>query len=132
MTVTRPAEVGQVPETMRATVLAGRGTDSLAVQTIPVPRPSSHQLLARVDAAGICTSVNKLIDQGAEHPLMHGWDPAEHPGIVGDEGVVTIVEVGSELHDEWSEGQRCAVQPAVDVAPINDLDRYDHDGAGMQ
>ena len=79
---------------MRATVLVGSGSESLAVQTIPVPRPGPRQLLARVDAAGICTSVNKLVDQGAEHPLMHGWDPAKYPAIVGDEGVVTIVEVG--------------------------------------
>ena len=98
---------------------------------MPVPRPGPRQLLARVDAAGICTSVNKLVDQGAEHPLMHGWDPAVHPAIVGDEGVVTIVEVGPELAGEWAVGQRCAVQPAVDIAPINHLDRYDDEGRGV-
>jgi threonine dehydrogenase-like Zn-dependent dehydrogenase len=116
---------------MRATVLSGVGTDALAVRTIPVPQPGPRQLLARVDAAGICTSVNKLIDQGSQHPLMHGWDPAKHPAIVGDEGVVTIVEVGAELTGEWSPGQRCAVQPAVDHAPINHLDRYDEGGRGV-
>ena len=127
----RPGEVGAVPAEMRATVLDGRGTESLAVRTIPVPRPGPRQLLARVDVAGICTSVNKLVDQGAEHPLMHGWDPARHPAIVGDEGVVTIVEVGSELTGEWAVGQRCAVQPALDIAPINHLERYDDDGRGV-
>jgi threonine dehydrogenase-like Zn-dependent dehydrogenase len=116
---------------MRATTLTGVGTDSLAVRTTPVPRPGPRQLLARVDAAGICTSVNKLVDQGAKHPLMHGWDPARHPAIVGDEGVVTIVDVGSELAAAWREGQRCAVQPAVDIAPINHLERYDDDGQGV-
>ena len=127
----RPGEVGTVPTEMRATVLAGVGTESLAVRTVPVPHPGPRQLLARVDAAGICTSVNKLIDQGSKHPLMHGWDPAEHPVIVGDEGVVTIVEVGQELTGEWSAGQRCAVQPAVDIAPVNHLERYDDDGRGV-
>ncbi len=127
----RPGEVGALPTEMRATVLSGVGTESLAVQTISVPQPGPRQLLARVDAAGICTSVNKLVDQGSQHPLMHGWDPAEHPAIVGDEGVVTIVEVGRELTGEWSEGQRCSVQPAVDHAPINHLERYDDDGRGV-
>ena len=127
----RPGEVGTIPTQMRATVLSGRGTGSLAVRSIPVARPGPRQLLARVDAAGICTSVNKLVDQGAEHPLMHGWDPAVHPAIVGDEGVVTIVDVGPELADEWAVGQRCAVQPAVDIAPINHLDRYDDEGRGV-
>jgi threonine dehydrogenase-like Zn-dependent dehydrogenase len=116
---------------MRATVLSGRGTERLAVRAVPLPRPGPGQLLARVDAAGICTSVNKLIDQGAEHPLMHGWDPATHPAIVGDEGVVTLVEVGADLQGTWEVGQRCAVQPAVDLAPINHLERYRDGGRGV-
>ena len=127
----RPGEVGSIPAQMRATVLAGRGSGSLAVRSVPVARPGPRQLLARVDAAGICTSVNKLVDQGAAHPLMHGWDPAAHPAIVGDEGVVTIVEVGPALADAWRVGQRCAVQPAVDISPINHLERYDDEGRGV-
>ena len=128
----RPGDVGRIPSEMRATVLSGVGADSLAVRTVPVTRPGPRQLLARVDAAGICTSVNKLIAQGAEHPLAHGWDPAVHPVIVGDEGVVTVVEVGSELGDAWAVGQRCAVQPAVDIAPINHLERYRDHGTGIE
>ena len=127
----RPGEVGAVPTEMRATVLDGTGADSLAVRTIPVPRPGPRQLLARVDAAGICTSVNKLVDQGARHPLAHGWDPGKYPVTVGDEGVVTIVELGELLRDQWSVGQRCAVQPALFIAPINHLDRYDDHGRGV-
>ncbi len=116
---------------MRAAVLSGRGVGQLAIRSVPVPRPGPGQLLARVDAAGICTSVNKLIDQGAEHPLMHGWDPARYPAIVGDEGVVTLVEVGADLTGAWAVGQRCAVQPAVDIAPINHLERYQDEGRGV-
>jgi L-iditol 2-dehydrogenase len=131
MSVVLPGEVGTLPAEMRATVLSGTGNEKLAVRTIPVPRPGPRQLLARVDAAGICTSVNKLIDQGAEHPLMHGWDPARYPVIVGDEGVVTLVDVGADLRDTWVAGQRCAVQPAVDHAPINHLERYRDGGSGV-
>ncbi len=131
MTVVLPGEVVPLPAEMRATVLAGQGRERLAVRRIPVPRPGRGQLLARVDAAGICTSVNKLIDQGAEHPLMHGWDPARYPAIVGDEGVVTIVEVGADLRDRFAVGQRCAVQPAVDIAPIDHLERYRDGGRGV-
>ena len=42
-----------------------------------------------------------------------------------------IVEVGGDLTGQWSTGQRCAVQPAVDIAPINHLERYDDDGRGV-
>ena len=116
---------------MRAAVLDGTGTDHLAVRRVPVPRPGPGQLLARVDAAGICTSVNKLLDQGPAHPLMHGWDPAAHPVIVGDEGVVTLVEVGADLRDQYRPGMRMAVQPAVDIAPIQHLERYRDQGRGV-
>ncbi len=116
---------------MRAAVLDGTGTDHLAVRRVPVPRPGPGQLLARVDAAGICTSVNKLLDQGPAHPLMHGWDPAAHPVIVGDEGVVTLVEVGADLRDQYRPGMRMAVQPAVDIAPIQHRERYRDQGRGV-
>jgi len=45
--------------------------------------------------------------------------------------VVTIVDVGSDLQGQWSVGQRCSVQPAVDLAPINHLERYDDNGRGV-
>lgn len=127
-----PGAVGQ-PQAreMRAAVLDGRGADRLAIRTVPMPRPGPGQLLCRVDAAGICTSVNKLIDQGSEHPLMAGWDPASHPVIVGDEGAVTLVEAGEDLGREYEPGQRFAVQPAVDHAPITHRERYTDDARGV-
>jgi threonine dehydrogenase-like Zn-dependent dehydrogenase len=132
MTQLLPGDPGRpVPTEMRATVLSGTGVDQLAVRTIPVPTPGPGQLLGRVDAAGICTSVNKLLDQGSEHPLMHGWDPAIHPAIVGDEGVVTLVQVGDGLAGEYQLGQRFSVQPAVDLAPIQFRERYTDHGRGV-
>jgi L-sorbose 1-phosphate reductase len=132
MAVVLPGEAGRpVPGEMRAAVLDGSGAGHLAVRRVPVPQPGPEQLLARVDAAGICTSVNKLLDQGAQHPLMHGWDPAVHPVVVGDEGVITLVEVGQALRDAYQPGQRFAVQPAVDLAPIQHLEWYREDGRGV-
>jgi L-iditol 2-dehydrogenase len=128
MTLREPG--GALPAEMRAAVLEGTGTHRLVVRTVPMPRLGAGQLLARVDAAGICTSVNKLIDQGADHPLMHGWDPARFPVIVGDEGAVTLVAVGEGLDDRWAVGQRCAVQPAVDHPPLVHRERYRDEGRG--
>lgn len=113
-----------LPARMRAAVLDGTGREHLAVRTVPVPEPGPGQLLCRVDAAGICTSVNKLLDQGAEHPLMSGWDPARFPVIVGDEGAVTVMAVGEDLRGVYEPGDRFAVQPAVDHAPITHRERY--------
>ena len=58
-----------IPETMQAVVSSGRGFENLAVKEVAVPKITANQLLARVDAAGVCTSILKLIDQGPEHTL---------------------------------------------------------------
>jgi hypothetical protein len=73
-----------VPAEMRALVLDWTGFDHLAVRRIPTPRPGPRQLLARVDAAGICTSLIKLVEQGPKHQLVCGWDVARYPLILGD------------------------------------------------
>ena len=112
---------------MRAVVLDGTGFSHLGVRRVPTPRPGPQQMLARVDAAGICTSLIKLIEQGPNHPLLSGWDITRFPLILGDEGSVTLVEVGAGLRARYCPGQRYVIQPAVDSAPINHRERYrDH------
>jgi len=116
-----------IPDEMRAVVLDGTGFSHLGVRKVPTPRPGPQQMLARVDAAGICTSLIKLIEQGPNHPLLYGWDITRFPLILGDEGSVTLVEVGADLRARYRPGQRCVIQPAVDSAPINHRERYrDH------
>jgi len=117
-----------VPNEMRAVVLDGTGFTHLGVRKVPTPRPGPGQMLARVDAAGICTSLIKLIEQGPHHPLIYGWDNARFPLILGDEGSVTLAEVGADLNARYSPGQRYVIQPAVDSPPINHRERY-RDGA---
>ena len=119
---------GAVPAEMRAVVLDGTGFEHLALRNVPTPRPGPKQMLARVDAAGICTSLIKLIEQGPKHPLLSGWDITKFPLILGDEGSVTLVEIGDDLRGRYHTGERYVIQPSVDIAPINHRERY-HDGA---
>jgi L-iditol 2-dehydrogenase len=121
----------QVPATMRALVLDGIGFEHLAIKRIPTPLVGPSQLLARVEAAGICTSLIKLIEQGPEHKLMYGWDPAQFPLILGDEGALTIVKVGENLQTAYSLGQRFVIQPAVDHSPVNHRERYRNQANGV-
>ena len=88
-------------------------------------------MLARVDAAGICTSLIKLIEQGPNHPLLYGWDITRFPLILGDEGSVTLVEVGAGLRSRYRSGQRYVIQPSVDSAPINHCERYRDQARGI-
>jgi L-sorbose 1-phosphate reductase len=120
-----------LPAEMRALVLDGTGFDHLRVGKVPTPRPGPGQLLARVDAAGICTSLIKLVEQGPDHKFVYGWDLARFPLILGDEGSVTLVEVGEDLRDRYRPGLRFVVQPAVDHPPIINLERYRDRGKGV-
>ena len=120
-----------IPKEMRALVLDGTGFSHLGVRRVPTPCPGPQQMLARVDAAGICTSLIKLIEQGPNHPLLSGWDITRFPLILGDEGSVTLVEVGADLRARYRPGQRYVIQPAVDSAPINHRERYRDNARGV-
>jgi threonine dehydrogenase-like Zn-dependent dehydrogenase len=122
----------KIPDEMRALVLDGTGFEHLQVRKIATPRPGAHQMLGRVDAAGICTSLIKLVEQGPNHQLVYGWDLERWPLILGDEGTITLVEVGSKLQATYHSGERYVIQPAVDHAPINHPERYRDGGRGIQ
>jgi len=116
---------------MRALVLSGAGFAHLQVRRVPTPRPGPRQMLARVDAAGICTSLIKLVEQGPAHAQLYGWDLERFPLILGDEGCATLVEVGMELRDRYHAGERYVVQPAIDHPPVNHRERYRDGGRGV-
>lgn len=121
----------KVPLEMRALILDGAGWDHLSIRCVPVPQPGPRELLARVDCAGICTSLLKLIDQGSDHPLIYGQDLNRFPAILGDEGVLTLMQVGESLQGIFSPGQRYVMQPSVEHAPIYHLERYPNGGFGI-
>ncbi len=114
----------RVPAEMDGLVLAGKGFDKLFFRRLPVPRPGRNQFLARVDAVFACTSDGKLIETASEHPLLAGWDPERWPVVIGHEGCVTAVEVGEGLRGKVEPGQAFALQPATNVGPVNNLERY--------
>lgn len=120
-----------LPETMKAVTLSGTGWEHLKCTQVPVPQVGANQLLARVDAAGVCASILKMIIQGSKHTFLNGWDLELYPCILGDEGSITIVRVGENLTGQYEPGQRFAIQPAVDLKPINFRERYTNQAEGM-
>ena len=125
------SEMYHVPDKMSAVVLSGPGEENLKLTTVEAPKCGDDQLLARVDAVIACASDNKLIDQGAEHPLMYGWDVSKHPVIIGHEGAVTVVRVGRNLKGRYRTGERFAVQPAIPAGPRHYRERYRNNAAGI-
>ncbi len=120
-----------IPKTMQAVRLHGVGFENLKVEEVPVPHPGDNQLLARVDAAGVCASNLKLIAQGSDHTFINGIDLKKYPAQLGDEGCITIVAAGKNVRDRFPVGKRYCIQPAVDHPPINHRERFRNNGEGM-
>ncbi len=89
-----------------------------------VPLPGPHQLLMRVEAAGICFSDTKLLHAFTSHPrkgpVITGLDadvlaeipsyvPGSVPAVPGHETVGRIVAVGDEVRHHRV-GERCLVE----------------------
>ena len=80
-----------------------------------IPKPNADQILVRVDAVGLCYSDVKLIKQGGDHAKLYGRDLSVEPTRLGHEASVTVIEVGKELEDQFTPGQRLAIQPDIYV-----------------
>lgn len=114
----------------------------------PVPTPGPTQILARVEAVGICFSDTKLLHAFTGHPrkseVIGGIDPAvlaeipsyvpgELPTVPGHEVVCRIVAVGSDVR-RHRVGERCLVQTDyrhLPTAGSNAAFGYDFEG-GLQ
>jgi L-iditol 2-dehydrogenase len=75
--------VSAIPKTMRAVVY--RGVNDLRLETVPVPRIGSNELLVQVAVCGVCPTDIKKIHHGTVPP----------PRIFGHETAGTIVKLGS-------------------------------------
>jgi len=115
--------VEAIPEAMWAWPLYGTGLDNLGRDhrpvRWPVPAPGPYQLLARIDAVGLCFSDVKLIRAGGDHPRLYGRDLAADPTIPGHEVSLTIVEVGEQLRDRFHIGQRFVIQADIYYHGVN-------------
>ena len=89
-----------VPKTMQAVVY--RGVDDLRVETLPVPRITSDDILVKVAVCGVCPTDIKKIHYGTVPP----------PRVFGHETSGTIVKVGARVRG-FREGQRVALHHHV-------------------
>lgn len=106
-----------VPKTNVAWPLYGTGLENLGEDRQPVewpmPEIAPDELLARVDACGLCFSDIKVLRLGPEHPRISGRDLKNDPVILGHEVALTIVQVGSDREGEFSVGDRFVMQADI-------------------
>ena len=88
------------------------GKNDLRLEEFELPEIKDDEILAHVISDSICMSSYKAAIQGADHKRVPN-DVAEHPIILGHEFCGEIVKVGSKWKDKYKEGQRFAIQPAI-------------------
>ena len=107
----------ELPDKILTWRLKGKGLDNFGdsgkPDEIPFPSYSENDLIARVDAVGICFSDVKLIKSGDEHPRIKGRDLKSNPVTPGHEVSLTVVGVGDKRKDSFKCGQRYIVQADV-------------------
>jgi threonine dehydrogenase-like Zn-dependent dehydrogenase len=96
--------------------------------------PGPHQILAKVEAVGLCFSDLKVLKQFDQHPRkaavvaglapevlasMPDYVPGNKPTVLGHEVVCRILKVGSAVKHH-KVGERCMVQP--DYRPLKTAD----------
>jgi len=115
----RGSPIEPAPDSALAWNVYGAGIDRIGrdgrPERVPVRRPRPDQLLIRVDAVGLCFSDVKLLRLGGDHPKLYGRDLANDPTRLGHETSVTVIEVGEDLRDRFTPGQRLAIQPDIYV-----------------
>ncbi|WP_177176745.1 alcohol dehydrogenase catalytic domain-containing protein [Faunimonas pinastri] len=99
----------------------GGGVRDLGVAGRPVeqefPPPGDDEVIARIDAACICSSDVKIIRMGASHPLFQARDLASEPVVLGHEMALTVVAVGARWKHRYRSGDRLGLQPALTGGP---------------
>ncbi|MHC4624148.1 MAG: alcohol dehydrogenase catalytic domain-containing protein [Planctomycetota bacterium] len=140
--------MANVPQTQYAVQLVG--PDKLVLNTEKeVFRPGRRQVLACVEAVGLCFSDLKLLKQfcghvrkgeivsGIEPEILReipSYVPGEAPTVPGHEAVVRIAEVGSGV-EKFEPGQRFLVQTDyrwLRTAESNGAFGYNFEGALQQ
>jgi L-sorbose 1-phosphate reductase len=106
-----------LPQEILSWQLKGSGLENLGSKgrpdTVPFPRYNEDNLVARIDAVGLCFSDIKLLSAGNTHPRIEGRDLAKNPTVPGHEVAMTIVGVGDTLEGKFKLGSRYIIQADI-------------------
>ena len=88
------------------------GAMDLKLEEFELPKIEKNEVLMRVVTDSICASTYKAVKQGTAHKRVPPT-VAEQPIIIGHELCGEILEVGEDLKDQWTVGQKAVIQPAL-------------------
>ncbi len=101
------------------------GKKDLRLEEFDLPNIKDDEILVRVISDSICMSTYKAAILGADHKRVP-QDVAEHPIIIGHETAGNIIQVGSKWKDQFKEGEKFALQPALNYKGSMDSPGYSY------
>ncbi|MBQ4353939.1 MAG: zinc-binding dehydrogenase [Clostridia bacterium] len=97
---------------MKTKAVRLHGVMDLRMEEFDLPEISDGEILACVISDSICMSSYKAASQGPNHKRVPD-DVAEKPVIIGHEFCGKIVKVGAKWADQFKEGDKFVIQPAI-------------------
>ncbi|MDR1306922.1 MAG: zinc-binding dehydrogenase [Treponema sp.] len=97
---------------MKTTAVRIYGVNDLRLEEFELPEIKDDEILARIVSDSICMSSHKLALQGANHKRVR-YDLAARPCIIGHEFCGVLEKVGARWKDRFREGDKFAIQPAL-------------------
>ncbi len=86
--------------------------NTLKLETFELPAIKKDEILVKVVTDSVCMSTYKAVIQGSKHKRVPE-NIATNPTIMGHEFSGVIVEVGEEWQDQFTPGEKFAIQPAL-------------------
>jgi threonine dehydrogenase-like Zn-dependent dehydrogenase len=110
---------------MRTKAVRLHGKNDLRFDEFELPPLRDDEILAQVVSDSICMSSHKATEQGADHKRVPD-DIAEHPVIIGHEFCGRIIEVGKKWRNQFVEGSKFSIQPALNYMGSLDAPGYSY------
>lgn len=104
---------------MKTTAIRMYGANDIRLEEFELPEITADEVLIRVVSDSVCLSTYKAIKQGAAHKRVPN-DIAENPIIIGHEMCGEVVEVGENVKNDWTPGQKVVIQPALKLPTFYD------------
>lgn len=97
---------------MKAKGVRLHAANDLRLEEFELPEITDDEILVKVVSDSICMSTYKCAILGTEHKRVHD-DVDKHPAIMGHEFAGDIVKVGKNHQNQFKEGMKFTLQPAL-------------------
>ena len=114
---------------MKTKAIRLHGKNDLRLDEFELPSLKEDEILAKVVSDSLCMSSFKAAKQGPDHKRVPN-NVAEKPVMVGHEFAGEILEVGAKWKNQFTEGSKFSIQPALNYKGSLDAPGYSYHHIG--